>query len=177
MTPARTAAYLGGASLLVAWLSSASGVQPAPTPGPAPRNPEVVRVDALGAEVQSQAARLRARMAAAPAARLGTRNPFAFPAAAPPARRPAAADLPLRTGSAAAEADRAEPPLELIGVAERTRGGATTRTAIVQAPGDQLFMVTDGQELAGRYRVSAIGADAVELSDLTTGATRRLGLK
>jgi hypothetical protein len=51
------------------------------------------------------------------------------------------------------------------------------RTAVVAAPGDQFYMVTEGQELAGRYRVSAVGADAVELKDLVTGATRRLALK
>ena len=39
------------------------------------------------------------------------------------------------------------------------------------------WMLTDGEELAGRYRVSAIGADAVELTDLVTGAMRRLALK
>jgi hypothetical protein len=38
-------------------------------------------------------------------------------------------------------------------------------------------MVAEGQELAGRYRVSAVGADAVELKDLVTGATRRLALR
>jgi hypothetical protein len=48
---------------------------------------------------------------------------------------------------------------------------------MIAAPGDQLFMVAAGQELAGRYRVSAVGADAVELSDVVTGATRRLGLR
>ena len=48
---------------------------------------------------------------------------------------------------------------------------------MISAPGDQLFMVTEGQELAGRYRVSAVGADAVELQDVVSGATRRLALR
>jgi hypothetical protein len=67
--------------------------------------------------------------------------------------------------------------LDLAGVAEQNTAGGVKRTAMVAAPGDQLYMVTEGQELAGRYRVSAVGADAVELKDLVTGATRRLALK
>jgi hypothetical protein len=38
-------------------------------------------------------------------------------------------------------------------------------------------MVKEGEILGGRYRVVAVGADAVELSDLVTGAVRRLGLR
>jgi hypothetical protein len=67
--------------------------------------------------------------------------------------------------------------LELAGVAEQNTDAGVKRTAIVAAPGDQFYMVTEGQELAGRYRVSAVGADAVELKDLVTGATRRLALR
>jgi hypothetical protein len=67
--------------------------------------------------------------------------------------------------------------LELAGVAEQKTDAGLKRTAMVTAPGDQLFMVTEGQELAGRYRVSAVGADAVELKDLVTGVTRRLALR
>ena len=51
------------------------------------------------------------------------------------------------------------------------------RTAVIVGPSDELFMVTEGQEVAGRYRVSAIGADAVELKDPATGAVRRLILR
>jgi hypothetical protein len=65
----------------------------------------------------------------------------------------------------------------LIGVAEQKGDAGLKRTAMISAPGDQLFMVTEGQELAGRYRVSAVGADAVELQDIASGATRRLGLR
>jgi hypothetical protein len=43
--------------------------------------------------------------------------------------------------------------------------------------GDDLVMATEGQTIVGRYRVEKVGPDAVELVDLTTGATRRLFLK
>ncbi len=67
--------------------------------------------------------------------------------------------------------------MELMGVAEQKTEAGLKRTAMIGAPGDQLFMVSEGQEVAGRYRVSAVGADAVELRDLLTGATRRLALR
>jgi hypothetical protein len=35
----------------------------------------------------------------------------------------------------------------------------------------------EGQAFAGRYRVTKIGADAVELEDLLTGGFRRLALR
>ncbi len=175
MAPGRAAAYIGGTTLLAAWLASASGIQRAPAaPAAGPRR-EAVQIDALASGVQAQAARLRARMAAAPAERASARNPFAFgaPAEARPRRgAPAAGTRPTPV-----VADVPDVPLALIGIAERGHDAARTRTAMLAAPGDQLFMVTEGEELAGRYRVGAIGADAVELKDLTTGAIRRLGLR
>lgn len=175
MAPARVAAYLGGTTLLIAWLSSAAGLQPAPD---APREegprPEAARLDALAASVQSQSARLRARLAAAPSARTAGRNPFAFEAAVPAARpRPAAATAPAETVPPAPS----EPAIALVGVAEQERDGTARRTAMIAGPGDELFLVAEGEALAGRYRVGTVGADAVELVDLVTGATRRLPLR
>lgn len=68
--------------------------------------------------------------------------------------------------------DPPEPDLVLIGLAE----DGSTRTALLGS-GDELLMATEGQTIVGRYRVNKVGADAVELVDLTTGATRRLLLK
>ena len=42
---------------------------------------------------------------------------------------------------------------------------------------DELFMLVEGDTLGGRYRVKAIAAETVELTDLVTGATRRLTLR
>jgi hypothetical protein len=67
--------------------------------------------------------------------------------------------------------------MELVGIAEQKTDAGLKRTAMIGAPGDQLFMVTEGQDVAGRYRVSAVGADAVELQDLVSGSTRRLALR
>ena len=172
MTPARAATYLVGAILLAAWLASAAGVvRPHLSPVPR-RSAESMQLDAVALTVQSQAARLRQRLAAAPIPQAPTRNPFTF-AAREPVAPPAASARP-RTPAAPVVADPPlpEPALVLLGVAEQ----GSTRTAMVGF-GDELLMATEGQTLAGRYRVAKVGADAIELVDLGTGATRRLFLR
>jgi hypothetical protein len=47
---------------------------------------------------------------------------------------------------------------------------------IATASGD-LLTVTRGQSVIGRYRVEVVHADAVELSDVSTGTVRRLVLR
>ena len=172
MTPARAATYLVGAILLAAWLASAAGVA-RPHLAPVPRrSAESMQLDAVALTVQSQAARLRQRLAAAPILQAPSRNPFTF-AAREPVIVPAAAVRP-RTLEAPVVANPPlpEPALVLLGVAEQ----GSTRTAMVGF-GDELLMATEGQTLANRYRVAKVGADAIELVDLGTGATRRLFLR
>ena len=172
MTPARAATYLVGAILLAAWLASAAGVA-RPHLFPVPRrSAESMQLDAVALTVQSQAARLRQRLAAAPMPQAPTRNPFTF-AAREPVDPPAASARP-RTPAAPVVSDPPlpEPALVLLGVAEQ----GSTRTAMVGF-GDELLMASEGQTLAGRYRVAKVGADAIELVDLGTGATRRLFLR
>jgi hypothetical protein len=171
MSPARAAAYLVGGILLAGWLASAAGVvRPSPVPFPR-RSAESVQLDAVASNVQSQAARLRQRLAVAPAPQAPVRNPFAFveapasPVVAVPQRAVPAAPIVV-------EERAPEPDLILLGVAEQ----GSIRTAMM-ASGDDLLMATEGQTVAGRYRVGKVTADAIELIDLGTGATRRLSLK
>jgi hypothetical protein len=97
------------------------------------------------------------------------RNPFTF------AERAAAPALPPRAAKPAlviANPLLPELDLVLIGIAEQ----GTTRTAMIES-GDELLMATEGQTLAGRYRVAKVSIDALELVDLESGATRRLFLR
>ena len=130
-----------------------------------------MQLDAVALSVQSQAARLRQRLAAAPLPQAPTRNPFTF-AAREPVDLPAASARPRTPAPVVADPPLPEPALVLLGVAEQ----GSTRTAMVGF-GDELLMATEGQTLAGRYRVAKVGADAIELVDLGTGATRRLFLR
>jgi Tfp pilus assembly protein PilP len=170
MTPARAATYLVGAVLLAAWLASAAGVVRSQIPPVYRAAADSTRLDAVVLDVQSQASRLRQRLAHAPAPRAALRNPFSFNT-----RRTLSAPKQARSTVAVAPAVDAavpEPALMLIGIAEE----GATRTAMVES-GEELLMATEGQVLAGRYRVGKVGLDAVELVDVVSGATRRLVLR
>jgi hypothetical protein len=168
MKPARAAMYIGGGMLLAAWLASAAGVGRPSIPQPPRPSADDAHLDSIAAGVQSQAVRLHTRLAAAPAPGAAIRNPFSFAGRQPTepvvARRPPA--------PAPTVVETPEPDLVLVGLAE----DGSTRTAMLGS-GDELLMATEGQTIVGRYRVEKVGADAVELVDLTTGATRRLFLK
>ncbi len=174
MTAKRAAAYCGGGLLVLAGFSFAGvlGLQTPPAAEPsAPA--ETAGTANLGAEVQAQTARLRSRLAQAQPAAEPVRNPFMF-APRESARRPARSAAPLPEPAALPPA---EPAIELVGVAEdRTKNGLV-RTAIVSSLSGDLFLVKEGETLAGRYKVQAVGPDAVDLSDLLSGGTRRLTLR
>ena len=169
MSPTRAAAYVLGGMLLAAWLASAAGVVGRPSIPPVPTpSPEAVQLDALASGVESQALRLRQRMAAAPAPRSTIRNPFEFVVVEPRPRlnerKPVATALTVEAPP--------EPNLVLIGMAEE----GSIRTAMIES-GDELVMATEGQTIVARYRVAKVATDAIELVDLITGTTRRLFLK
>ncbi len=173
MSRARAAAYLVGGILLAAWLASAAGVTMRPRAVPLPRrSAEAIQLDTVAADVQAQASRLRERLAIAPAPQTPARNPFAFAGREPvPAPQPPKPQ-PVNAVTAFVQQLIAEPDLVLLGVAEE----GNVRTAMIGS-GDELLMATEGQTVAGRYRVGKVGADAVELVDIATGATRRLSLR
>lgn len=179
MSPSSTAASVGvGVLLIAAWLASALNAPKAPAPQPrAPVVSKSEQLSELRADVQMQAQRLRERLAEAPAPRPGTRNPFRFePRPAPSsAVRAAVADADVPTPMI--DAPPAEAILTLIGVAEEKKDDALVRTAIISGVGDELYLVVEGDEVAGQYRVRAVSAGAVELEHIATGTIRRLHLQ
>ena len=99
MTAGRLAALLLGAAVCGAWLASAAGVtRQARLARPTPRQAQAPQFDALTADVQAQAGRLRERLAQAPAPREVQRNPFRFAdrPAPTPRRAPASASVRRR---------------------------------------------------------------------------------
>lgn len=178
MTGARLGILILGAAVCGAWLASAAGVsRQARAARSAPRPPDAVQFDALTADIQTQAGRLRARLAQAPAPRPMQRNPFQFADRAAPAVRRAAPPRAAIPAPEPSTPDVREPALQLIGVAENTTGERLVRTAMITGGHNELMMVVAGQRILGRYDIVAVGADAVELKDLQTGATRRLVLQ
>lgn len=177
MNRSRLALWLIGAAVCGAWFASAAGItRQARVTTLAPRPTEAIQLDALALEVQSQAERLRGKLAAAPAPSPRNRNPFAFGARPAPrvahAPRPESVPLPEPIS-----VESREPSIQLIGIAESTKGEELVRTAMLTGEFIDLIMVTAGQQILGRYEVISVAADAVELKDLETGAVRRLILR
>jgi len=167
-----TIAVVGGA--LAAWLAGAATSNRALPP---PIVTETAPIDARGAALANEIARLRERLRPSATPNQPARNLFVFHTAAP---RPA--PIPVAPKSALSEAAPlvplvAQPALKLAGIAEDPGpNGTTERTAIISGEG-QLFMVKEGENVTPRYRVVKVSADVVELLDLSTNTPRRLALR
>jgi len=179
MSIKRTTIIFVGGVALAAWLSAAI------TPGRPSAAPPIIRpapIDARGAALSGEIARLRERLRPDATPRQASRNPFVFGSKP----RAASSSPAVRTGTvAAAEASTApvEAPfgLSLAGVAEDPgpAGGAPVRTAIIVGNG-QLSLLKEGDTVTDRdvpYKVGAISIDSTELTDQRNGTVRRLTLK
>ena len=179
MNVKRTAIIFVGGAALAAWLSAAI----------APSRPPIVSqriapapIDASGAALANEIARLRERLRPSPAPRETLRNPFVFRSPrrsvssfTPEPLAAAGTDVPAATA-----ADAGRPRLTLAGIAEDTApDGAMVRTAIISANG-QLLLVKQGDLVndgAATYTVGTVSADGVELVAPGEGTTRQLILK
>ena len=166
----------GGA--LAAWLSAAirPGRPPVPVDviAPAP-------VDASGAALASEIARLRERLRPDPRPSEPTRNPFAFQSTRTAAPAWIASPPPRDAAVVAAAVDVPRVRLTLAGIAEDPApdGGSAVRTAIFAANG-QVFLAKVGDTVTDQdveYRVESISADSAELLDRRDNTTTRLTLK
>jgi hypothetical protein len=176
MTGKRAAAYSGGVLLLLAWLASAAGlVRQRPTPEQTAQPVETAGTTLLAADVQAQTARLKSRLASAPSPQNPVRNPFAFAEKETTSKR--ARSAPIEPAAPPPVLEPAEPAIDLVGVAEDTTPTGIVRTAIISALSGELFLVKEGELIAGRYRVKTVGTNSVELNDQLSGSVRRLTLR
>ena len=174
MTAKRAAAWLGGGMLLAAWLAAAAGPSLAPPSSAGPQEYQTPAPDRTALELAAEAERLNSRMEVVAAPRPVTRNPFLFASKAEPATVPPHGIEPL--ASPPVPAAPAAPPVKLIGVAEDGNGPSLVRTAILSMGGELLF-AKEGEPIgAGRYRISTIGPDAIELEDTAESRTVRIAL-
>jgi hypothetical protein len=126
-------------------------------------------------DVDEASTRLRKIQRESPAPLEGGRNPFTFESRPAPAAIPA--PPPVDAIAPPAPSAPPRPLFTLSGVADKTgEDGKTVRTAVISGLG-QLFFAKVGDQVTARYTVTAIGADAVELRDVTTGETVRLALQ
>jgi hypothetical protein len=171
----RTLVAVAIVGAVAAWVLASAGEAPA-----LPDAPDLRQVEAdteRAAVVEASVARLRARLADMPARPEGTRNPFRFEARARAARshvpRTVVAEAPQHEST---PTPVARPELRLIGMAEDRRDGVTERTAVV-AGLNQVYLVKEGEQIAMRFLVKRIGADAIEVEDLSDSTSITLGLR
>ena len=158
------ALWFGGGGLLATWLAVSPNGAPPVSPAQQSATAAAERTsESLNAE--ADLLRLRTSVAMRPA----TRNPFRFssPKASARALSPAPTEQPM---PAPAPATPAFPSMSLAGIAQN----AGKRTAVITS-GTQMYLVSDGETVAGALTVVRIDADAVLLRD-TGGAELRLEL-
>jgi hypothetical protein len=169
---AATIVVVGGA--LAAWLTAAATSNREIAPVPIART---APIEMRGAELADEIARLRERLRPTASPQQPARNLFSFRSGAVRPAVVAPASVPGLFFPAPPAAATSESGLKLSGLAEDPApDGSAVRTAIISSP-TQLYLVKEGETVTARYRVTKISADAVELADLTGGATLRLLLK
>jgi hypothetical protein len=176
MTPRRAASVFFGIGLLAMWLAAAAGVRGPDQEVPAPSGSSPpAQQDRVYAEVQERTSQLRERLGSAPMVQRPSRNPFEF-AAKPSPPPPPRVLTPAMPHAPALPVLPPRPLLNLAGVGEDHTAEGVVRTAVISGPSG-LFLVMVGEEFLGRFRVLAIGADTVELTDNTDDTAFRLSLQ
>ena len=169
-----------GATLVGAWMAGTPQGPPALT-SPAARSASAAPTTDPTPDIELEARRLQLRVGRrlAGEASQANRNPFRFRDTRP------SAGIAARVGPEAPAPDESSPPVlpppaprapaavRLIGMATDDAAGTVTRTAVLSTA-QGVALVGTGDAVAG-YRVTAVEADAVELTD-ADGRTVRLTL-
>jgi hypothetical protein len=182
-----TIVVVGGVAV-AAWLSAAMA------PGRAPVVSTDIRpapIDATGAVLSREVAKLRERLRPEATPRQASRNPFVFRSSSRAASSVTGAVGNVGTvapsakdASSDALMNRPRFRLSLAGIAEDPgpAGGAPVRTAIISGSG-QLFLAREGDTVTDRdvedieYKVTTISADSAELINLRDNTIQRMTLK
>ena len=165
------ALWVGGGGLLATWLA-VSPISTVPTTSRTTSAGQLASASEHTAQdLNALTTRLRERTAAV-TLRPSTRNPFRFSTPKPATRsNPARESLVQSAGvEPVIPAGLAGPSLTLSGVA-RT---AEKRTAIISS-GGQIYVVSEGDSVAGLFTVITVDPEAVLLRD-AAGSELRLGL-
>ena len=165
------ALWVGGGGLLATWLAVSPTNSVPATSGNNPPGRLAPASEQTAQDLNALAARLRERTAAV-TLRPSTRNPFRFNARKPVTRSSAAREPLVQSAGAvpALTAAVAGPRLTLSGIAQT----AGKRTAIISS-GAEIYIVTEGDSVAGLFGVVAVDPEAVLLRD-AAGTELRLGL-
>jgi hypothetical protein len=157
---------------LAAWLVGATTTQHVAAPPPTIESSAIER---RGAELVTEISRFHDHLPPSAMPHQPGRNLFKFRGAPLPAHAPAAVAAP-----APPVPDVPAPPplpvMRLVGVSEDSGPDGPTRKVFISGDG-QLFIATEGDTVMGRYKVTKIAADVVELTDIEDHTVRRLALR
>ena len=163
---------VAGGGLVATWLAVGSNHATAP-PTAASTQQAIAAKEVSANDLDEQTARLRERISATQL-RPSTRNPFRYGS-----KKISAAPSLVSVARPAETAPtlNVEPPPSymLAGIAERNTAEGRRRTAVITGAG-QLYVVTEGQTIGGRYTVARIDSEAVLLRD-SSGAEITLILR
>jgi hypothetical protein len=164
-------ALAGGSGVLVTWLA----VTPSPQQPLAVTTPSRATAarEVSGEDLGALADRLRARTDAV-LLQPSMRNPFRYAPPKSAASAPGPTRLLAERAEPAPAVTVAPPTLSLSGVAEKKTSAGVRRTAVISGDG-QLYLVGEGDPVAGRYTVITIDPETVILRD-AAGAELRLAL-
>jgi len=165
---------MSGAGVLSMWfVASLPSRMPGSVPPPQPR--EAAAAAAAASEIEEQANRLQARLQQEALYREPGRNLFRFS----PKRAPQATSSEVVAIPPLPELEPTSPPplpLRLAGIAADQEGTEIVRTAILSSFSG-VILARPGDDVLGRFRVTAVEDEAVELVTLSDGTPVRLTLK
>jgi hypothetical protein len=167
ITKSTLKAMVAGGGVLATWFAVGPN-HGAPAPAAAPVERAVVAHETAANELSVLAKRLRER-GSGNALSASTRNPFRFGTGktTPPSAHVNGSSMPLpATIAPSAPIAPPAPSYTLSGIAERNTPEGRKRTAVISGAG-QLYLVGEGEMVAGRYLVVRVDPEGVVLRDQT----------
>jgi hypothetical protein len=172
----KSTAAISGAGLLATWVFSMPPAQAPAARSVAPAA-SASQASPTTIDIQHEAARLQVRTHQAARYPETSRNPFRFNARSAREARPSATSGPPRLAPLTLVPEAPpEPRVSLDGIATDVVDGHEQRSAIVSTDSG-VVLVREGEQVAGRFRVTKIATDAVELVRLSDGSVLRIALR
>ena len=181
MASVRVLLIVGLMGALIAWVVApavpVSGGGPPSAESSAARDATRAHTsDDAHARLNVELRRLHTSLASMPSPSTSRRDPFRFAGGGHGRSDTESEPTAATAGATGGETPQDRPPMQLLGIAEDGDPAAVERTAVIATP-RQVYMVKEGDQIAFRFQVARIGADAVELRDLAHDATFTLALR
>jgi Tfp pilus assembly protein PilP len=180
MASVRVLLIVGLMGALIAWVVApavpVSGGGPPSAESSAGRDTTRTHTSDAHSRLNVELRRLHTSLASMPSPSTPRRDPFRFAGGAHGRSDTESEPATATAATTGGETPQDRPQMQLLGIAEDGDPAAVERTAVIATP-RQVYMVKEGDQIAFRFQVARIGADAVELRDLAQDATFTLTLR